>query len=140
MALLFDDDYAYLKEVGLEYEEDECNRFLLLRMFPLAEELYGSAGNPVNAVDVLNAIPANYNTAGPDMFWVNPQLARADGKPIPNINGRGPGQDSRTYKGVEYCRWSRHWNKNPWKAKVDNVRTILSRIEWALKNPDADKK
>jgi hypothetical protein len=36
-------------------------------------------------------------------------------------------------------RWSRHWNTHPWKAKVDKVQTILDRLEWALKNPDADK-
>lgn len=140
MALLFDDDYGCLKEVGFEYEEDEGSRFLLLKNFPLAAGLYVVAGNPSNAVDVLNVIPVNYNTVGPDMFWVYPQLARADGKAIPNINGTGPNQDSRTYKGVEYCRWSRHWNKHPWKPKTDNVQTILSRLEWALKNPDADKK
>jgi hypothetical protein len=138
MALLFDDDYRVLDETGLSYEEDQNSRFLILRAFPLAAGLYKSSADSISAVDVLNVIPTNYNTAGCDMFWVHPQLARIDGKVIPNINGAG--QDSRTHKGVEYYRWSRHWNKHPWKPKVDNIRTILSRIEWALKNPDADKK
>ena len=97
-----------------------------------------SGGKPISSVDVLNVIPANYNTAGCDMFWVYPQLVRADGKAIPQVSG--PNADSRTHNGVEYCRWSRHWNKNPWKPKVDNAQTILNRLEWALKNPDADKK
>jgi hypothetical protein len=137
MALLFDDDYRFLQEAGLEYEEDESSRFLILKKFPLAGGLYVANSQPINAVDVLNVVPQNYNTAGCDMFWVYPQLARADSEAIPAINGHN--EDSRTHKGIEYYRWSRHWNKNPWKPKVDNVRTILSRIEWALKNPDADK-
>lgn len=137
MALLFDSDYQFLKEAGLEYEEDETNRFLVLKNFPLAPSLYVSNGLPVQTVAVLNVVPSNYNTAGCDMFWVYPQLARADGKAIPQIGGAD--QDSRKHNGIEYYRWSRHWNKKPWKPKVDNIRTILSRLEWALKNPDADK-
>lgn len=137
MALLFDEDYRFLQETGLEYEEDANNHFLILKNFPLADGLYVANSQPVNAVDVLNVVPQNYNTAGCDMFWVYPQLARADGKAIPAISGHN--EDSRTHNGIEYCRWSRHWNTWPWKAKVDNVRTILSRLEWALKNPDADK-
>lgn len=138
MGLLFDEDYQVLKEAGLEYEEDDRNRFLILKNFPLREGLYVAGGTPVAAVAVLNVIPSNYNTAGCDMFWVHPQLARADGKAIPAISGSG--QDSRTHNNTEYCRWSRHWNNHPWKPKVDKVRTILDRLEWAFKNPDADKK
>lgn len=138
MPLLFDEDYEVLKEAGFEYEEDEQNRFLIIKNFPLAAGMYVAGDKPVTSVAVLSVIPPNYNTAGCDMFWVYPQLARADKKPIPQISG--PNQDSRKHNGIEYCRWSRHWNKHPWKPKVDKVRTILDRIEWALKNPDADKK
>ncbi|MDB5556028.1 MAG: hypothetical protein JWL86_6012 [Rhizobium sp.] len=137
MALLFDEDYEVLKEAGLQYEEDEANRFLVIKNFPLSPGLYVGGGTAVNAVAILNVIPTNYNTAGCDMFWVHPQLARADGKDIPAVSG--PNQDSRTFNGAEYLRWSRHWNKHPWQPKVDKVRTILDRLEWALKNPDADK-
>lgn len=140
MPLLFDEDYAFLKSTGLEYEEDEAKRFLILRNYPLTKGLYIAGGKPVEAVNVLSIIPSNYNTQGCDMFWVHPQLARADGKDIPNIGGPDPNQDSRTHNGVVYCRWSRHWNKKPWRAKQDNIQTILSRIEWALRNPDADRK
>jgi len=138
MSLLFDDDYEVLKEAGFEYEEDENSRFLIIKNFPLAEGLYVAGDKPVTSVAVLSVIPTNYNTAGCDMFWVHPQLSRADKKTIPAISG--PNEYSNTHKGIVYCRWSRHWNKHPWKPKVDKVRTILDRIEWALKNPDADKK
>lgn len=137
MPLLFDEDYEVLKEAGLEYEEDEPNRFLAIKNFPLQKGMYVSGGSAVDAVAVLSIIPPNYNTAGCDMFWVHPPLARSDGKTIPAVSG--PNQDSRMFGGVEFMRWSRHWNTRPWKAKVDKVQTILDRLEWALKNPDADK-
>lgn len=138
MPLLFEEDYQVLTEAGLVFEEDEPNRFLIIKNFPLSEGMYVAGGNPVNSVAVLSIIPANYNTAGCDMLWVYPQLARADGKEIPAVSG--PNQDSRVHKGIEYCRWSRHWNKQPWKPKLDKVQKILDRLEWAFKNPDADKK
>lgn len=138
MALLFDEDYELLKEAGFEYEEDEPKRFLVIKNFPLAPGMYVDGDRPVTTVSILSVVPSNYNAAGCDMFWVYPQLARTDGKPIPATSG--PNQDSRIHNGVEYFRWSRHWNNHPWKPKIDKVRTILDRLEWALKNPDADKK
>jgi hypothetical protein len=138
MNLLFDEDYEVLTEARLDYEEDEANRFLIIKNFPLSKGMYVAGGEPVSAVAILSIIPSNYNTAGCDMFWVYPQIARADGREIPAISGSN--QDSRVHKGVEYCRWSRHWNKQPWKPKVDKVQRILDRLEWALKNPDPDKK
>jgi hypothetical protein len=135
--LLYEDDYGILKRAGLEHEEDEGNRFLVLKRYPLPDGVYVAEGKPAGNVDVLHVIPANYNTEGPDMFWVHPQLARADGREIPQISG--PSSDSRTHNGIVYCRWSRHWNKRPWKSKKDDIETILSRLEWALQNPSADK-
>jgi hypothetical protein len=87
-------------------------------------------------VDVLYVIPPNYNTEGGDMFWVHPYLERADGKAIPNATGTGV--DTRTSNGIEYLRWSRHWNNRPWKPKVDNVQKIVDRITWAFAKPDAN--
>jgi hypothetical protein len=137
MGLLFDSDYEFLSEIGLKVIEDELNRFLILKEFPLPEGVYTVNGHARNAVDVLYIIPPNYNTEGGDMFWVDCQLERVDGVAIPNING--PGQDSRTYDGVEYLRWSRHWNNKPWQPKVDNIQKIIDRLTWAFKNPDAKR-
>ncbi|MBA4010767.1 MAG: hypothetical protein C0481_02770 [Phenylobacterium sp.] len=137
MSLLFESDYDYLAEIGQVTEEDEEARFLIFKDFPLPRDLYVANGQARESVDVLYAIPDNYNTEGGDMFWVRPQLARADGKAIPNISG--PGEDSRTYAGDEYLRWSRHWNNRPWTPKVDDIHKILDRLTWALANPDAQR-
>ncbi len=138
MPLLFDGDYQILQESGLEVEEDENQRFLVIKNFPLAPGLYVHNGNVLTQVEVLSVIPANYNTSGGDMFWVHPALVRADGKAIPNVACFGGG-DARHFKGKEYCRWSRHWPAESWKAKVDNIQKVLDRIEWALEKPDAKK-
>ena len=133
MSLLFDADYQYLNENNLRYEEDESSRFLILREFPLPGGIYLANGQPTTVVDILYVIPSNYNTEGGDMLWLHPALSRADGIAIPNANG--PGEDSRTYQGVEFVRWSRHWNNRPWQPKVDAIAKIIDRLTWVFANP-----
>ena len=135
MALLCDEDYRILKESGLNHEEEERQRFLVINNFPLPSGLYVHGSETLEQVEVLWVIPTDYNTSGGDMFWVYPPLARTDGKAIPATFGFGGG-DARYFQDKEYCRWSRHWDVTAWKPKVDNIQKILDRIEWALKNPD----
>lgn len=137
MALLFDSDYAYLEEAGLDYVEDEATRFLIFKSFPLPDGVFKVGTAARSVVDVLYIIPPNYNTEGGDMFWLDCRLERTDGQAIPAISG--PGEDSRTFGGVEYLRWSRHWNNKPWRPKVDNIEQIVSRLTWAFANPDAKR-
>lgn len=139
MALLLDEDYEILESSGLEYEEDESNRYLILTNFPLKDGLYVHDGDPLTEVEVLVEIPPNYNTQGNNMFWTYPVLKRADGKAIPRASDVN-GTDPRHYDGKEYCRWSRHWNKpKSWKPKEDNIQKIIDRITWALTKPDANQ-
>lgn len=133
MALLFEEDYDLLTSSGLKIEEDELGRFLIIKNFPVQEDLYLSQGRPITDLEVLLIIPPNYNTSGGDMFWTFPDISRADGRPIPNYGG-----DPRIYDSKSYNRWSRHFRAASWLAKVDNVQKILSRVEWALKNPQAN--
>ena len=137
MMLLHDEDYDLLNESGLGFEEDESQRFLIIKNFPLYNGLYVHSYRSLKQVEVLWIVPPNYNTSGGDMFWVHPALERADGKPIPGAAGFGGG-DSRHYKGKEYCRWSRHWQPESWRPKVDKIQKVLDRIEWALRKPDAN--
>jgi hypothetical protein len=136
MALLFDEDYELLKNSGLVYAEDSDSRFLVVRNYPLPPGQYLYNGNPIETVEVLMIIPPNYNMDGGDMFWTHPFLKRADGQPIPATMEFGGG-DARRFDGKEYCRWSRHFPAGTWKAKIDKLEKILSRIEWALRNPSA---
>jgi Prokaryotic E2 family E len=133
MPILLDTDYEELKACGLEFVEDEPNRFLVLTNYQLPDGLYQDKSG-----DILVIVPQNYNQNGNDMFWTHPRLFRADGKQIPATNEPGSG-DNRVYSGKEFCRWSRHWQNGSavWKPGKDTVVTILRRIAWALGNPDA---
>lgn len=139
MPLLFDADYEYLADAGLEYEEHESSRFLIFKNFPLPDGVYEVAGNPVKQVDVLYIIPATYNTEGGDMLWTFPRLSLKGGAAVPSTGGPNPNEDSRTHGNVVFCRWSRHWNKTPWKPKIDNIQTIVDRITWAFKYPSVTR-
>lgn len=138
MSLLFDEDYDILKSSGLVYEEDETSRYLIIKDYPLKPNLYKYNDMPIDKVDVLVVIPANYNTSGTDMLWIYPALKKVDNTLIPSTMDFG-GADARFFGGKEYCRWSRHYHPNSWSPKIDNIQKILSRIEWALRNPDSQK-
>ena len=133
MPLLLDEDYTALKERGVSFVEDEAQRFFVLKDFRLPDCAYEQ-----ESCDVLVIIPPNYNQAGNDMFWTNPRLVRADGKPIPQTNEAGGG-DNRVFQGKEFCRWSRHWPQgrpSSWRPGQHGIVTILRRIDWALRKPD----
>lgn len=133
MPLLFESDYAKLRERNLTYEESEANRFLIFTHFLLPDGVYD-----VRKCDVLVVIPPNYNQDGNDMFWTYPRLQRVNGVPIPATNNPGGG-DNRIWNGLEFCRWSRHWNpqgKRVWRPGLDDIISIYRRVEWAFKNPD----
>lgn len=138
MALLFDKDYEILEDSGLVYEEDEANRYLIIKNFLLQKAFYHFNNQELETVEILVVIPSNYNTSGNDMFWTHPPLKRIDNVTIPAAFEFGGG-DAKYYQQKEYCRWSRHYKSSSWTPKIDNIQKILSRIEWALKNPDAIK-
>jgi hypothetical protein len=138
MPLLLDADYEYLAANGIQIEEDESSRFLIFKAFPLPVGVYVSGGESRSVVDVLYVIPPNYNTEGGDMLWVHPELSRANGQPIPAASGTGT--DTRIYQGVEFMRWSRHWNNRPWKPKVDAIEKIVDRLTWAFAHPNPDER
>lgn len=134
MGLLLDVDYEYLSESNLEVEESLLQRFLIIKKYPIDPMLYHHNGNPIAEIEILLRIPLNYNTSGGDMFWTFPKLERISGTPIPNY-----GADPKIYNGKTYDRWSRHWNPNSWTPKTDTLSTILNRVEWALRNPSANR-
>src|SRR6185437_2822681 len=129
MPLLFDEDYVELEQRGLTYEEGQQERFFVFTAYRLPDALYTLA-----VCDVLVTIPGNYNEAGNDMLWTYPRLRRADGKQIPATLDPGGG-DNRSWKGREFCRWSRHWNPGSpgvWRPGRDDIISIYRRVDWAL--------
>lgn len=134
MPLLRDSDYLSLQERGLTFEESEAQRFFIFTGYLLPDAVYS-----IPSCDVLVVIPPNYNQDGNDMLWTYPFLQRTNGVPIPAATPPGGG-DSRAWNGREFCRWSRHWTppaKGVWRPGKDDIISIYRRVDWALKNPDA---
>lgn len=133
MPLLLDSDYEDLSNAGLKVEEDEAQRFLVFIGVKVDTCQY-----TVSECDVLVIVPPNYPQAGNDMFWTSLPLRRKNELPVIQMMESG-GSDNRTWKGREFCRWSRHWQPTlpgAWRPGKDGVMSIYRRIEWALMHPD----
>lgn len=144
MAYLLDEDYDYLRDAGLEYEEAEIasEHIFIVKNYRLPDGVFIEPGKSDQGtlmnVDVLTTVPTDYNTGKLDMFWFNPALSRADGITMKATEVYGGGS-SKHHEGKEYCRWSRHDNPNPWRPKEDNIQTWLNRLEWALNHTDCQR-
>ena len=74
------------------------------------------------SVDVLLRLPPGFPDVPPDMWWVDPALVLADGRPVEAT------QLTEVYLGRSWQRWSRHFTPGQWRPGIDNVETYLARI------------
>ena len=133
--MLLEEDYDYLHDIGQEVEENEARRFVIFKNFPLPTGIYESNGTAASAADILIELPSVYNNSGPDMFWTYPYLTLVGGASVKNAT---PGGDVREYEGRTFERWSRHWGKAGWRPRIDNISTVVDRLNWAFQHPDPD--
>lgn len=117
-------DSTYLAERGIRAEiiEQAGQQAVLLRDYPLPPGKYDAA-----RADVLVLLPSSYPDSGPDMFYTLPWLRlRATG-------GYAPQADvPHAFGGATYQRWSRH--STLWRPGVDGIRSVLLRIDAALRD------
>ena len=93
-----EDDEESLNALGIPWEtiREGSNQWLLLHEMPFREGFNHRAGS------VAVQIPPSYPTAGLDMAYFFPHLARTDGRPI------GQTQCLQLIDGKQWQRWSRH--------------------------------
>lgn len=110
-----EDDHDYLRRQGYDYEvfDDGGKLCLLLRSVRLPPGL-----NQQQA-DILFRLEPLYPDAPPDMWWVSPALATANGASIPAT------ECHETYRGRSWQRWSRHIGSG-WLAGVDGIASYLA--------------
>ena len=120
-----EEDREHLDARGLPWEtvSEKDNQWLLIHDFPIPE------GYSHRSVTAAIRIPANYPTAGLDMVYFHPSLAREDGIHIRATEGT-VAVDGRTFQ-----QWSRHRTAaNPWRPGIDQISTHLSLVEeWLLR-------
>lgn len=118
-----EDDERYLSDKGLAWElrADGQGACLVIHDYPVAAHTFDR-----EAVELMVRIPAQYNLAGLDMFYVSPQLRlRATGAVPP------ASEQIEAHCGTEWQRFSRHL-PSPWRAGVDGLPTLLAHVSREL--------
>lgn len=92
---------------------------VVIEQFPLPTGL--SAGH----CDLLLRLPSGFPDASPDMFWISPPLAAADGTTI------GGTQSIESYNDRQWQRWSRHIGAM-WRPGIDDLETYIGFVRSCL--------
>ena len=115
------EDEGALNDLGRPWSSQVEGSFLIV----IIEGFPTPAGLIPDAVDLLIRLPAGFPDANPDMFWVAPDIARADGSAPPATGHQ------QTIVGRTWQRWSRHI-AGAWRPGQDNLATYLAYIRRSL--------
>ena len=115
-------DSQYLSEraVGHLVTPEANMTCIVLRDFPLP------AGFDREKSDLLIRLSAGYPDIAPDMWWFDPPVRRADGKPIPAT------EVIEHHLGRSWQRWSRHFSAGQWRSGVDGLESFLALVRREL--------
>lgn len=111
-----DQRYLAERQIAHQVQLDQgmtCVTFLAWRLPP---------GLNVSQVDVLLRLAPGYPDVAPDMWWVNPDVRRADGMVIPGTDVR------EQHLGRNWQRWSRHFQPGQWQSGIDGLESYLALI------------
>ena len=114
MALIPEDDIAFLEEKGLAYDLVAVvgEVHLVLHKFRFLKYMPSEA-------EMLIRIPAGYPQAALDMFFTIPDVKLPSGA-FPDRSDQHP-----VIGGKAWQQWSRHTN---WRAGVDSLRSFVSAV------------
>lgn len=100
---------------------DQGRRWLLLHDVALPE------GYNTPTATIAVEVPTSYPMAEIDMFYCQPALSRADGRPIPQT------EVTQAIAGDTFQRWSRHRGAgSQWRPGNDNVLTHLTLVDASI--------
>jgi hypothetical protein len=105
---------------NIEVSEDPDFINLIFKAFPLG------VGYSATQSDLLLRVPRSYPDAGPDMFWVDPQITLDSGQ-IPQS-----AENIETYLGKSWRRFSWHRPGNAWNPTIDNIHGHIEFIRRRL--------
>jgi len=110
-----------LASYNIEVSEDSDFIYLVFNGFRLG------SGYSAMASDLLLKIPRSYPDAGPDMFWVDPNLTLASGQ-IPQS-----AESIEAILGKQWRRFSWHRPGNGWNPTIDNLHSQIEFIQRRLR-------
>ena len=76
--------------------------------------------------DLLLRFSPGYPDVPPDMWWFDPPLRRADGRPIPAT------EVIERHVGRSWQRWSRHFAAGQWQSGIDGLESFLALVRREL--------
>jgi len=79
-------------------------------------------GLNITQTDLLLRLSAGYPDIAPDMWWVSPDIRRADGTVIPAT------EVTEQALGRAWQRWSRHFQTGQWQSGVDGLESFIALI------------
>jgi hypothetical protein len=78
------------------------------------------AGLSVPETDLLLRLASGYPDIAPDMWWVAPEVCRADGSVIPGT------EVTEQILGRSWQRWSRHFQPGQWQSGIDGLESFVA--------------
>ncbi len=78
------------------------------------------AGFDRDKSDLLLRLKPGYPDVPPDMWWFDPPVRRADGRPIQAT------EVIEHYLGRSWQRWSRHLPAGQWRSGVDGLESFIA--------------
>lgn len=79
-----------------------------------------------STVSLLVRLQPGYPDLPPDMWWFEPAVQRADGRPIPAT------EVIEQHVGRTWQRWSRHLTPDQWQSGIDGLESYLALIRHDL--------
>lgn len=118
---LLEEDEKYLAEKGYSWElqPDGGNLALIIKNYPVNENVFDRS-----RADLLIIIPAQYNNARLDMYYVDPPLKNKDGS-YPQA-----ADQFEDHAGRRWQRFSRHLDT--WLPGIDTLAGFMSLISREL--------
>jgi hypothetical protein len=115
-------DANYLREIAQNHVVSvEANMTcILIPAYPLPP------GFDRTHSDLLLRLSAGYPNVPPDMWWFDPPVRRADGRPIPAT------EVVEHHLGRSWQRWSRHFAAGQWKSGIDSIESFLALLRREL--------
>lgn len=106
-------------EFAIEDSEDNDFIYLIFKAFPLNNDQFN-----IQFTNLVLKVPKTYPDAGPDMFWVKPNVTFKD--------GRFP-QAADSFENVLGEQWQRFSWHRPWNPTFDNMHGHVEFIKFRLK-------
>lgn len=111
-------DIDYLARRGFAYSVATVSNMVcvVISTYPLP------AGYDRAQADLLLRLSSGYPDVAPDMWWFDPAVKLADGRPLPATDS------VEQHLGRSWQRWSRHFKPGQWQSGVDSLESFLALI------------